>query len=388
MTYNILGGSEDRIDLIVDTILDESPDFLVVNEANSFLPDVSGHLRKLADTTGLSYAAAAPSGQDTFHVLLFSEKPLDYVQFLTPLVRAGVIAVVDSIFGQLAIVGTHLTPFAEHERLTEITSILEAVKPYPNAIIMGDLNALSPDDDYRHLTYAEMNTVQREKFTADEQVRFDTIRKVEEAGFVDTAVAQERNHLPTSPTALTHDVAHANTRLDYVFVSQPLANYVVDYRVIKNRNTVIASDHYPVVVELKREKVASADTRRRAIDKEWFDFDWDFTKIWEMHLPEETMPIREIAWHMDLPLWEENGEPYSVTPREVLHDPARNREEYQSIMDADLSFPVEIMWWNGRWMLLDGVHRLAKAIHEGHDTLRIHKVPHERIPDIQVDRDS
>jgi hypothetical protein len=58
------------------------------------------------------------------------------------------------------------------------------------------------------------------------------------------------------------------------------------------------------------------------------------------------------------------------------------------IMEAQLEFPVEVMWWNGRWMLLDGVHRLAKAVQLGHTSLTVHKVPHELIPKIQVDRET
>lgn len=385
MTYNILGGREDRIDMVIDTVLDESPDFLVVNEANSFVPDISGHLKRLAETTELSYAAAAPSGQDTFHVLLFSKKPFHYVQFLTPLVRAGVFAMVDTVFGELTIVGTHLTPYAEDERLTEITSILKAVETHPNTIIMGDLNALSPQDDYAHLTWQEMNTVQREKFTTDQELRYDTIRHIEAAGFVDTAIVQECNHIPTSPTAITHDIAHANMRLDYVFVSEALADNVVDYRVVKNKNTEVASDHYPVAVELKRSHLARPEIRRQAIDKEWFDFDWDFKKIWELDLEAEELPIREFEWHLDVPLWEHKGLPNSITPREVLDNPTRNREHYLKIMESELEYPVEVMWWNGRWMLLDGVHRLAKAVQLGYTTLTVHKIPHERISEIQVD---
>ncbi len=386
MTYNILGGWDDRIELIIDTVLDESPDYLVVNEANAFVPDISGHLSLLTETTDLSYAAAAPSGKDTFHVLLFSKKPFHYVQFLTPLVRAGVFAIVDTVFGELAIVGTHLTPFAEDERLTEVASILKATEAHPRTVIMGDLNALSPRDEYNHLSWERMNSVQRAKFTTDQQLRFDTISRIEEAGFVDTAVAQGCNHLPTSPTAITHDIAHADMRLDYIFVSRALAGSVVDYRVVKNNNTEIASDHYPVVAELKRSRIARPEIRRQAIDQAWFDFEWDFRKIWDMDLEPEPMPIKEVEWHLDLPLWEHKGQENNISPREVMQNPTRNRRHYLKIMEAELEFPVEVMWWNGRWMMLDGVHRLAKAVQLGHDTLMVHKVPHERIPEIQVDR--
>ena len=68
--------------------------------------------------------------------------------------------------------------------------------------------------------------------------------------------------------------------LDYIVVSETLADRVTDYRVVKNKNTEIASDHHPVVAELKHAKVASSELRIRAIDQTWFNFEWDFKKIW------------------------------------------------------------------------------------------------------------
>ena len=39
--------------------------------------------------------------------------------------------------------------------------------------------------------------------------------------------------------------------VDYIFVSDFLKNKVKNYAVIKNKMTEKASDHYPVVIELK-----------------------------------------------------------------------------------------------------------------------------------------
>jgi len=253
---------------------------------------------------------------------------------------------------------------------------------------MGDLNALSPRDEYTHLTWEQMNTVQREKFTTDRHLRFDTIRAIEEAGFVDTAVHQGCNQQPTSPTAITTDVAHADMRLDYIFVSGSLAETIVDHRVVRNRNTEIASDHYPVVAELKRPHLTRPELRRQAIDQAWFDFEWDFRKIWEMDLPAEELPIADLAWHLDLPLWEHRGQKNAISPRDVLDHPARYRRQFIEIMETDLDYPAEVMWWNERWTMLDGVHRLAKAVQLGRDTLTVHKVPHDRIPEFRVDREA
>jgi hypothetical protein len=42
---------------------------------------------------------------------------------------------------------------------------------------------------------------------------------------------------------------------------------------------------------------------------------------------------------------------------------------------ADLGCPIDLLLRNGRWVILDGVHRLLKA-----DLLRLGNVPVRRLP--------
>jgi hypothetical protein len=230
-----------------------------------------------------------------------------------------------------------------------------------NVVVLGDLNALSPEDEYAHLSFEAMNEKQRAKFTRDQKLRFDVIRKLRSSGFVDSAVLQGKNHIHTAPTALKDDIAHAHMRLDYVFVSSALSPYIDRYQVVKDRNTHIASDHYPVAVELR--KVSSSNSgalRRRLIDEQWFGFGWDGQKVWELDIREESMPVEQLEWHLDLPLWTYQGEEYSVTPRQVIEEPDSHQEHFRDIMTSDLLHPIDIMWWKGHWMILDGVHRLQR----------------------------
>jgi hypothetical protein len=37
------------------------------------------------------------------------------------------------------------------------------------------------------------------------------------------------------------------------------------------------------------------------------------------------------------------------------------RDHYQRVMDADLDFPIHLVAYRGRLVVLDGVHRLLKA---------------------------
>lgn len=384
MAYNILGGWRDRMDLIIDTVEQESPDCLVLNEANALLRDLDGHLALLSARTGLSYTASAPSGEDTFHVIMLSKRPFKRTEFLAPLARAGLLSVVDSEFGEVAIVGTHLTPYDEEARLKEVDVILDATERLENVVLLGDLNALSHEDEYGHLSFETMNEKQRVKFTKDRELRFEVIRKLTSSGFLDSAVLQNKHHIATVPTAIKDDIAHAHARLDYIFVSSALSPYIDGYKVVKDRNTHIASDHYPVTAELRTVPAKkSGGLRRRIIDEEWFGFDWDVQKIWALDIGEEYMAVKQLDWHLDIPLWEHQGQEYSVTPRQVIEDPDSHQGHFKEIIDSDTSHAIDIMWWKNRWVILDGVHRLAKLLLEGASEVRIRKIPHSAIPSIK-----
>jgi hypothetical protein len=58
-----------------------------------------------------------------------------------------------------------------------------------------------------------------------------------------------------------------------------------------------------------------------------------------------------------------------VRPAEVLAAPGRWPEQYERVLRANLSFPVHVMHRHGCWVLLDGVHRLAKAWAIGQQSL-------------------
>ena len=46
---------------------------------------------------------------------------------------------------------------------------------------------------------------------------------------------------------------------------------------------------------------------------------------------------------------------------------------------ANLAFPIELYLHHDRWIILDGVHRLAKAIRENRETILVRRIPQEAI---------
>lgn len=114
-----------------------------------------------------------------------------------------------------------------------------------------------------------------------------------------------------------------------------------------------------------------------------FDFRWDEKKVWALDVPVEDIPIKELAWHFDIPFWSKPGGFYDLYARDVIDHPQENKQEYERTMQADTSHPIDIMFWRGRWVILDGLHRLVKQAIEGKDTVRVRKVPESAIPRIK-----
>lgn len=113
-----------------------------------------------------------------------------------------------------------------------------------------------------------------------------------------------------------------------------------------------------------------------------FDFSWSEEKVWTLNVPVEEMDIQELLWHFAVPfLWEDGGV-YNLTPQKIIDNPEMHKAEYERTMKADLVHPIDIMQNKGRWLILDGLHRLMKADVLGMNKVQVRKIPRKSIPDI------
>lgn len=112
-----------------------------------------------------------------------------------------------------------------------------------------------------------------------------------------------------------------------------------------------------------------------------FDFSWDERKVWKLDLPIENMPITELTWHFDIPFLRTFLDGfYDLKPSEIIDHPDLYPEEYKRTLNADSSYPIDIMGKNERWVILDGLHRLMKEFIEGKENVRVRKVPKSAVP--------
>ncbi len=112
-----------------------------------------------------------------------------------------------------------------------------------------------------------------------------------------------------------------------------------------------------------------------------FDFNWSEKKVWALDISVEDLSINELSWHFSIPFLWENGV-YNLKPEEVINCPELHKEEYDRVMRSDLIYPIDIMDNKGRWLILDGLHRLMKSEIKGLKTVKVRKIPREKIPDI------
>jgi hypothetical protein len=106
-------------------------------------------------------------------------------------------------------------------------------------------------------------------------------------------------------------------------------------------------------------------------------FDWDVHLVWEQDAEVVRWPIADLAYLLDLPLWSSvpgQGMLFDISPREVLGSRDRSPHQHLRILEADVTFPIDLLRYRERHWILDGVHRLAKLALAGKEfvSVRVH----------------
>ena len=78
----------------------------------------------------------------------------------------------------------------------------------------------------------------------------------------------------------------------------------------------------------------------------------------------------DYEWMLDLPMWrDERGIWFTVTPNQVRTEPDRHPTQWDRTLRADLEVPIHITQREGRSVIIDGIHRLLKAVISGQGSL-------------------
>lgn len=91
------------------------------------------------------------------------------------------------------------------------------------------------------------------------------------------------------------------------------------------------------------------------------DINWDRDKLWSLELPVRKTDLYELRWHLKLPWWRNNGRWFQVKPSDVLLNPHGFPQHKGRLESIDIDEPIHVIRRKNRLLILDGIHRLAKA---------------------------
>lgn len=99
-------------------------------------------------------------------------------------------------------------------------------------------------------------------------------------------------------------------------------------------------------------------------------------KLRELPLQIVIIPIEQLIWHFDMPVWEKDGtDDWNLTPWEVIKKKEGSAIHQRRVQEADASYPIIAAEYKSRLVVLDGVHRLVKAYENGQKTIRAKIIP-------------
>ncbi|HWE66754.1 MAG TPA: hypothetical protein VG298_08925 [Acidimicrobiales bacterium] len=109
---------------------------------------------------------------------------------------------------------------------------------------------------------------------------------------------------------------------------------------------------------------------------------WNIERLWALDLPVESVEVSGLIWQFDLPLWQLDGRRFQLSPNEAIRDPVRFSAHIRRAMQSDLEYPIHLVEHDGRWVILDGLHRLLKSVLLGNDSLMAMRLSSEDLASI------
>lgn len=263
LTHNVYMGfqraNEPHHGAWLEWVAGQKPDVVSLQELNGYTAE------KLAeDAAAWGHPHSVLLKEDGFPVGLTSRWPIEEVVRLREGFHHGMLR--GKVRG-VHIYVIHFHPSDWQHRVREAGLLAQDIAALtdddPKIILAGDFNGFSPEDReyYKQepalVPFFEMLDQRSERANNLNRGRIDYggIQAILDQGFVDLQVRFREagdEFVGTFPSPLVADADHGpDRRLDYIFVSPNLADKVSDFLVLRDEQTALFSDHYPLLAELE-----------------------------------------------------------------------------------------------------------------------------------------
>lgn len=240
LTYNIQHGGRGRERAIAAMIRAAEPDLVLLQEAR--FPE---EVNRIADLAGLSQFGARRGESLAF----MSRTPVAHAQWHKPRVSRHAFLEVVPEGTSWRVFGVHLSAvhaaWTEQRRVFELRALLRSIAAHQGPhVLAGDFNTLAPGEvlDPWKLPARLRALV----WLSGGRVRWKTIQAVLDAGYLDSF-----RHVHPDVVGSTFPTWDPHIRLDYLFVPAAYVERVQDCRVVVGAEARDASDHFPLMGDLR-----------------------------------------------------------------------------------------------------------------------------------------
>jgi exodeoxyribonuclease III len=251
VSYNILDGGEGRADPLAEVIEAQQPDIVALVEADvpAVVERIASRLKMdfiLAD--GKRHGAAILS---RWRILESINHSLLHDEFSDAVLEA---TVAEPNGAEWPVAAIHLHPRArledEQHREREIAVILDIFAKHRSEhrphLLAGDFNSNSP---VQKIDAEKCKPRTREDFVANGgRLPRTAIQKLLDAGYADTLRILHPSQAQTLGSFTTQ---YPGQRVDYIFAFAVEPNRIIQARIEHDRLAQFASDHFPVVAEIR-----------------------------------------------------------------------------------------------------------------------------------------
>jgi len=123
-----------------------------------------------------------------------------------------------------------------------------------------------------------------------------------------------------------------------------------------------------------------------ALQNHILPFNWDVGKVWALEADTVWMNITQLTYLLELPLWSSTrhqGLLFDISPMSVILDPSSCPHQFNRLQQAQLHYPIDMLRFQEKLWILDGVHRIAKHVIAGTLKLRVRVHDEAAVPLIQ-----
>ncbi len=107
-------------------------------------------------------------------------------------------------------------------------------------------------------------------------------------------------------------------------------------------------------------------------------FKADEEKLWKEDIPVEEINISEIDYNLDIFYLEKEGtDDWNLSPRMLIQNLNKEISHARRVEKANIEYPIEIYKHQGKWIILDGVHRFTKIVLLGYKKIKVRRITEE-----------